>query len=287
LLNLLGPTLTASGFDAACLTVAACRRRLAGVNLEHIKKHRRDFTGVSWWGTAFIRNDTTGTPAFIYNSTYAVGEAMLQKETPEIDLFPVLEADPPLMAAAATQAAAAAKAHGWAGFNVDYEPGGMWSAPEFACFLANLRPLALALHAVGLELSVDICCISQVANFAEQIAGSAVDRWVPMDTYNDDLPSFLNDLDIYQRFVPSNNLAPGLFPTGPPGWNNDTGSGHTQAVERFGLLQRSGAQHVALFCLDPDSNAAWEADHWWDLSRKFLDDCGGCYVGTCWTNMTC
>lgn len=134
---------------------------------------------------------------------------------------------------------------------------------------------------------MDICCISQVANFAEQIAGSAVDRWVPMDTYNDDLPSFLNDLDIYQRFVPSNNLAPGLFPTGPPGWNNDTGSGHTQAVERFGLLQRSGAQHVALFCLDPDSNAAWEADHWWDLSRKFLDDCGGCYVGTCWTNMTC
>ena len=127
------------------------------MNLDHIKKHRRDFTGVSWWGTASIVNDTAGVH-FHYNSTYADGEAMLKKDTPEIDLFPVLEADPPLMAAAATQAATAAAAHGWAGFNVDYEPGGMWSAPEFARFLANLQPLALALHAVGLELSVDICC---------------------------------------------------------------------------------------------------------------------------------
>ena len=117
------------------------------------------------------------------------GEATLQKETPEIDLFPVLEADPALMAAAAAETAAAAVAHGWAGYNVDYEPGGMWSAPEFARFLSHLQPLALALHAVGLELSVDICCIAQVSDFAEQVAGSAVDRWVPMDTYNDASPN--------------------------------------------------------------------------------------------------
>ena len=47
-------------------------RRLAGVNVEHIKKHRRDFTGESWWGTAFIRNDTAGVPRFHYNGSYAV-----------------------------------------------------------------------------------------------------------------------------------------------------------------------------------------------------------------------
>ena len=49
--------------------------------------------------------------------------------------------------------------------------------------------LALALHAVGLELSVDICCIAQGSDFAVQVAGSAVDRWVPMDTYNDASPT--------------------------------------------------------------------------------------------------
>jgi hypothetical protein len=53
------------------------------------------------------------------------------------------------------------------------------------------------------------------------------------------------------------------------------------------VLQRSGAQHVALFCLEPKANLRWEDEHWWDLSRKFLTNCEGCYVGTCWTNMTC
>jgi hypothetical protein len=110
-----------------------------------------------------------------------------------------------LMAAAAADAATAAVAHGWSGYNIDYEPGGMWQRAEFAQFLANLQPLALALHSAGLELSVDICCIAQVSDFAEQIAGSAVDRWVPMDTYNDDLPSFMDDLDIYQRYVRMNS----------------------------------------------------------------------------------
>jgi hypothetical protein len=35
-------------------------------------------------------------------------------------------------------------AHGWAGYNIDYEPGGMWSAPEFASFLADLQVLTPA-----------------------------------------------------------------------------------------------------------------------------------------------
>ncbi len=181
--------------------VWTCDPQLSGVNLDYIKKHRDDFTAVSWWGTAFIRNDTKLGPHFVYNSTYAVGEAAVKRDAPGIDLFPVLEADPALMPAAATDAAAAALAHGWSGYNVDYEPGGMWQRAEFARFLANLEPLARALHAVGLELSVDICCIAQVSDFAEQIAGSAVDRWVPMDTYNDDIPAFMDDLDIYQRYV--------------------------------------------------------------------------------------
>jgi hypothetical protein len=90
-----------------------------------------------------------------------------------------------------------------------------------------------------------------------------------------------------ERQVPSDRLAPGLFPTGPPGWTNMTGSGAIQAIERFAVLQRSGAQHVALFCLEPKSNSEWEDEHWWDLSRKYLTNCEGCYVGTCWTNMTC
>ena len=32
----------------------------------------RGLTGVSWWGTAFIRNDTAGVPRFHYNGSYAV-----------------------------------------------------------------------------------------------------------------------------------------------------------------------------------------------------------------------
>eukprot|EP01051_Picozoa_sp_SAG22_P008424 SAG22_NODE_639_length_8255_cov_13.659882_11_plen_161_part_00 len=144
------------------------------------------------------------------------------------------------------------------------------------------------------------------------------------DTYNTDLPSFMDDLDIYQRYMPHSRLSPGLFPTGPPSWNNVTGSGATQAVSRFAVLQRSGAEHVAMFCLvgacmakqpwapynhvelvlppplpidtehgpgrclqENASAVAWEQQNWWDLSRKFLDECAGCYVGTCWTNMTC
>ena len=63
----------------------------------------------------------------------------------------------------------------------------------------------------------------------------------------------MDDLDIYQRYVPPDSVAPGLFPTGPPGWTNVTGSGATVAVERFAVLQRT-AQHVALFCLDPTTN---------------------------------
>ena len=63
----------------------------------------------------------------------------------------------------------------------------------------------------------------------------------------------MDDLDIYQRYVPPDRVAPGLFPTGPPGWTNVTGSGATVAVERFAVLQRT-AQHVALFCLDPTTN---------------------------------
>ena len=199
------PTTASTAVLRRSSLVWTCDPQLSGVNIDFIKNHRDDFTAVSWWGTAFIRNDTSSGPRFVYNNTYAAGEAAVKRDAPGIDLFPVLEADPMLMAAAAADAATAAVAHGWSGYNIDYEPGGMWQRAEFAQFLANLQPLALALHAAGLELSVDICCIAQVSDFAEQIAGSAVDRWVPMDTYNDDLPSFMDDLDIYQRYVRMNS----------------------------------------------------------------------------------
>eukprot|EP01051_Picozoa_sp_SAG22_P008423 SAG22_NODE_639_length_8255_cov_13.659882_10_plen_217_part_00 len=134
-----------------------CNPQLAGANLAAMRAHHRDFTMVSWWGTASILNDT-GRVHFHYNDTYAPGEAVMKAELAEIGMFPVLEAAPPLMAAAAEDAAAAAVEHGWAGYNIDYEPGGLWSKEEFAIFLGHLEPLAQALHAAGLEISVDICC---------------------------------------------------------------------------------------------------------------------------------
>ena len=90
------PTTASTAVLRRSSLVWTCDPQLSGVNIDFIKNHRDDFTAVSWWGTAFIRNDTSSGPRFVYNNTYAAGEAAVKRDAPGIDLFPVLEADPML-----------------------------------------------------------------------------------------------------------------------------------------------------------------------------------------------
>lgn len=139
---------------------------------------------------------------------------------------------------------AAARAEGFAGFNIDWEPPASDSpTPEdAAAYAAFLDQLSRALHAEGLLVTVDVATWSTIWNLTA-IGATAVDAVFTMNTYTASDALWLQQLQEVVAAIPLDKLVVGLETARGGGAPYN----HSDLALRFGALKGAGVRRVGLW----------------------------------------
>ena len=155
-------------------------------------------------------------------------------------------------------AIAAGKARNLTGFNVDWEPTSgrnatKPTAEDAAMYAAFLDTFARALHAEGLQLSVDVAAWSPIWDL-KAIGATSVDRVGYMGTYTVPDTVWSEQLALAMADIPKQKLVVGL--------ETDNHVNSTGVAYRFAALRKAGVRAVGVWrAAVPD---AWwgEVDAW-------------------------
>lgn len=195
---------------------------------------------------------------------------------------------------------AAAKEHGWAGINFDDESETCPRRSEaaFKAWVDAQSTWARGLEEQGIQLSSDVqslsctscspwpACLESAphpegyAAVGEAIKGSAVHRWIEMDTYYGTLPYFYDQLDFYLEHVPLAKLGVGVLPNANP-------TDEDRTVARIYALAAHDVPEIDVFRLPLEA----EVKQWYfPALRKWKTRCKECACGggvcgelACWS----
>ena len=167
--------------------------------------------------------------------------------------------------------AAAAKQHGWAGFNLDWEGANTTGTEQaFVNFVQLNNAFADGLAAHGLRYSTDVQWVTEWTGGKptaelDALLGAGRAKWITMDTYYYSTGRVLDALDFYATRVSHEHLGIGMSSfEGPP---NADGF-----AARFHALRSYGIQEVDMFAMPT-------TETWMPWLRKWKNDCRGCLNG--------
>ena len=243
-------------------------------------------------GTIYIKNATkygqcAGTVNLTSTSIPGGANVLAECKRQGMDFQPVIGLDD-WQSAEANSApyieafAAAAKQHGWKGFNLDWEGSNTTSTvPLWRNFCELMNEFADGLAAHGLAFSTDIQWVTQAYGSkpsAELTAllGAGRARWITMDTYTV-YPQAADALDFYATRISPEHLSVGMSCEGPTSPTREGFYGRFEALNLYKITD------VTMFMMPT-------AETWMPWLRKWKNNCAGCPSGgslSCWTDLSC
>lgn len=259
------------------------------------------FCGWAWKadGTFYVQNVTkNGQCSGTVNQTatpIAGGADMLaEAKRQNMDFQPVITLEDPQAAIRSmnesgseskyiTSFVAAAKQHGWKGFNLDWEGSNTTSTrKDFFEFMTLMNQFADALAQHGMVFSTDTQWVTHWTHLnptdmseLTALLGASRAKIVPMDTYSLS-PVAMDCLDYYATRISRERLSVGM--------SSQYVHTTTQAfIARFHALNMYGITDVSMFMMPT-------TETWMPWLRKWKNNARGCPRGgslSAWSNVTC
>jgi hypothetical protein len=161
------------------------------------------------------------------------------------------------------QCIAEARAHGYTGYNIDWEPASGVVKADAAAYAKFLDRFATELHdAAGVLVSVDVSSWSVLWDY-ELISGTAVDQVVTMSTYTGTLATWQRVFQYALEHVqPRSKLVVGLQMINPSTNLNLT---NADLTARFDAIDAAGVSQVNVWRLPL-------APNWYPFLRNYLNN---------------
>lgn len=230
-------------------------------DVQSIGIHRNDLTGVSYEHYLLGSQGYFGPILAVSNVTGEIRSFGLQTypmiiSTNLVDIEYLIGHPSGFISKAVSEARAA----GYTGYNIDFEPAQTANSSVAAAYASFLTSFANALHEQGKKLTVDIATWNPFWNFAE-LANTTVNTLYDMGTYASPSFNFAAALGYANATIPHSKLGVGLI---------------TVDVNNGAILQNYSvsARFIALEADGVDKIAVWDmplASYWWPYLHRFLE----------------